>query len=53
MLFNHKFLYERNESMKNLAKVFAAVAMLASSAASLGCVWFISDEPVAPKNFID
>lgn len=42
-----------NDCMKNLAKVFAAVAMLASGAASLGCFWVLIDEPVAPKNFID
>ena len=42
-----------NDCMKNLAKVFAAVAMLASGAASLGCFWAILDEPTAPKSFID
>lgn len=42
-----------NECMKNLVKVFAAVAMLASGAASLGCMWWVVDEPVAPKSFID
>lgn len=39
--------------MKKIAKIFAAVAMLASGAASLGCVWLIIDEPNAPKSFID
>ncbi len=39
--------------MKKIAKVFAAVAMLASSAASLGCLWLLTDEPNAPKSFID
>lgn len=39
--------------MKKIAKVFAAVAMLASGAASLGCVWILLDEPTAPKSFID
>ena len=42
-----------NECMKNLAKVFAAVAMLASGAASLGCLWLLTDEPTAPQSFID
>ncbi len=37
--------------MKKVAKVLAAVAMLATSAASVGCVWFFVDEPKAPKSF--
>lgn len=40
--------------MKKLfASALAAVAILASSAASMGCIWFLTDEPVAPKSMID
>lgn len=39
--------------MKKFAKVLAVVAMMASSAASLGSFWWIADEPTAPKGFID
>ena len=39
--------------MKKLSKVLAAVAMLATSAASLGCIWFLVDEPKAPKSICD
>ena len=35
---------------KRMAKVLAAVAMLATASASLGCVWWILDEPKALKN---
>lgn len=38
-----------------MKKVFymalAAVAFLASNAASMGCTWLLIDEPKAPKNF--
>ncbi len=37
--------------MKKVAKVLAAVAMLATSAASMGCMWFLLDEPKALKSF--
>lgn len=37
--------------MKKVAKVLAAVAMLATSAASMGCIWFFADEPKALKSF--
>lgn len=30
---------------KTLARLLAAVAVLATGAASMGCVWFILDEP--------
>lgn len=39
--------------MKNFAKLLAVVAMLASGAASIGCVWWVVDEPTAPKGLID
>lgn len=39
--------------MKRLAGIFAAVAMLATTAASLGCMWWIFDEPKANKLFND
>ena len=35
---------------KRLSYVLAAVAMLATSAASMGCAWFLCDEPKALKN---
>ena len=31
--------------MKKLASIIAAVALLATGAASMGCYWFIGDEP--------
>lgn len=37
--------------MKKVAKVLAAVAMLATTAASMGCIWFFADEPRALKSF--
>ena len=39
--------------MKRLSKVLAAVALLATSAASVGCVWYVIDEPTAPKALCD
>ena len=39
--------------MKKLAGIFAAVAMLATGAASLGCMWFMVDEPEANNLFDD
>ena len=37
--------------MKKLLSVaLAAVALVASTAASVGCMWFLIDEPKAPKN---
>lgn len=30
---------------KRLSMILAAVAMLATGSASLGCPWFLSDEP--------
>lgn len=38
---------------KVLSLVLAGVAMLASTAASTGCVWMIIDEPTAPKSYQD
>lgn len=37
--------------MKKVAKVLAAIAMLATSAASMGCIWIFADEPKALKSF--
>ena len=37
--------------MKKVAKALAAVAMLATTAASMGCVWVVFDEPKALKSF--
>ncbi|MBR2246204.1 MAG: cyclic lactone autoinducer peptide [Bacilli bacterium] len=39
--------------MKKLAGLFAAVAMLATASASLGCMWWILDEPKANNLFND
>lgn len=30
---------------KRLASILAAVALLATTAASMGCMWFLTDEP--------
>lgn len=37
--------------MKKVAKMLAAVAMLATTAASMGCIWVVFDEPRALKSF--
>lgn len=34
---------------KTFARLLAAVAILATGAASMGCVWFVMDEPDAVK----
>lgn len=39
--------------MKYLSKVLAAVAVLATGAASMGCLWYVFDEPKAPKSMCD
>lgn len=39
--------------MKRLSKVLAAVALLATGAASMGCLWFVFDEPTAPESLCD
>ena len=33
-----------------MAKILAAVAMLATATATIGCGWWICDEPKALKN---
>lgn len=38
---------------KKLAGVIAAVAMMLTGAASMGCMIFLVDEPVAPRDLID
>ena len=38
---------------KKLAAVVAAVAMMATSAASMGCFWILADEPKTLKSFND
>ncbi len=35
---------------KRMAKILAAVAMLTTASASLGCPWWIAEEPKALKN---
>lgn len=35
---------------KRLSYVLAAIAMLATTAASMGCLWAIADEPKALRN---
>lgn len=39
--------------MKRLAGIIAAVAILATGAASMGCMWWVSDEPKAEGLFRD
>ena len=39
--------------MKRLAGIAAAVAMLATAAASTGCFWILMDEPKANNLFND
>ena len=36
---------------KKIGMLLTALALLASNAASLGCIIAIIDEPTAPKNF--
>lgn len=31
---------------KRLSMILGAIAMMATGAASLGCIWFIADEPM-------
>ena len=31
--------------MKKLASILATVALLATGAASMGCIWIVTDEP--------
>ncbi len=43
---------EGQERMKKrIGMLLTALALLASNAASLGCVMILLDEPTAPKNF--
>ena len=35
---------------KRMTKVLAAVAMLATASASVGCLWWFAEEPKALKN---
>ena len=43
---------ERQDRMnKRIGMLLTAVAVLASNAASLGCIVLMIDEPVAPKSF--
>ncbi len=38
---------------KRLAKLLAAVAVLATGAASMGCIWLVIDEPNATSLNLD
>lgn len=38
---------------RRLAKILAAVAMLATGAASMGCSWWVCDEPDSTDLIID
>lgn len=38
---------------KKVASLLTAIAVLASGAASIGCMILLIDEPVAPKSLID
>ena len=35
---------------KRMAKVLAAVAMLATASASMGCIWWLMEEPKSLRN---
>lgn len=37
--------------MKKVVKVLAAIAMLATTASSMGCMWGFCNEPKALKSF--
>lgn len=39
--------------MKKFAGVLGALALAITGAASIGCVVFFVDEPVAPKSLVD
>ncbi len=39
--------------MKKIAAFVSAIAMLATGAASMGCVWLLLDEPNTLKSFND
>lgn len=39
--------------MKKIAAIVATVAMMATSAASMGCYWYFVDEPETLKSFND
>lgn len=38
---------------KTIARLLAAVAVLATGAASMGCIWMLCDEPNASKLNLD
>ena len=38
---------------KGLGYLLTAIGVLASSAASMGCMWVLCDEPTAPKSLND
>ena len=39
--------------MKKFAGVLGALALAITGAASIGCMFFFVDEPVAPKSLVD
>jgi lipoprotein len=39
--------------LKKIAGLLAAIAMMATGAASLGCLWIIADEPNTLKELCD
>lgn len=38
---------------KRLASILAAVAIMATGAASMGCIWWVADEPKNLASFND
>ena len=38
---------------KKIAAFVSAIALLATGAASMGCMWFLTDEPKTLKSFND
>lgn len=53
----HFFINSRIERVtilkKRLAAFISAIALLASGAASMGCFWFLMDEPKTKATFKD
>ena len=55
-IFNLYLIFQINivvggSKMKKVVKALAAIAMLATASASMGCIWFFADEPKGLKSF--
>ena len=51
--FDDKYTQGGVDMKKRLSMILAAIGMLASGMASMGCVWFYWDEPDCKEIFID